>query len=525
MPEMSRDRRVFEMSADATRILAIYLPQYYETADNNLWYGQGFTDWVAVKDAEAYFHGHQQPKVPLEYNYYDLTNKSVMQYQAELAKKYGIDGFCFYHYYFKNGKMELEVPAENLLKWKDIEMPFCFNWASSSWIRSWSRFGGNSWADKYDYLGTEATGDVLVEQKYGDFEDWKKHFEYLLPFFCDDRYIKVDGKPVFIFFNAESISSLEDMVSCWREEARKSGFDGLYLIGNTTSTVLPSMDAYMIYEPQNCLVRYRNRHDISIRNGVKCFQYDLMWNEIINTPVMCGKKTYLCALSGYDTTPRRGKDGEVLLETSPNVFQVGLTELLKRSIKRKNEFLFIDAWNEWGEGMYLEPDEDSGFQYLEAVKKSVDEALSGIEGYTDFGNVISLESQIHIAQKKTQRLQSLFSLLNKWCFCLEEGKISFQKYMNKRNCHDIAVYGIGAIGKHVIFRLKQEHINIKFVIDRYASFSNESFKVYRPESELPQVDLIVITAYDNGEIAKKLLEHGLNNSIYLAEMLDDMLSG
>ena len=146
-------------------ILAVYLPQFYENEDNNRWWGRGFTDWETVKTAEQYFVEHDEPKVPLGGKYYDLSRKETMQEQAKLAREYGIDGFCFYHYYFKDGKKELELPAENLLKWKDVDMRFCFNWASEPWIRSWSRISGNVWAEKFEDAGLETQKSVLAEQE------------------------------------------------------------------------------------------------------------------------------------------------------------------------------------------------------------------------------------------------------------------------------------------------------------------------------------------------------------------------
>ena len=156
------------------KIITIYLPQFYETEDNNKWWGKGFTDWISVKNSKKYFEGHDAPWKPLNNNYYDLSTHETMKMQAELAKKYGVDGFCFYHYYFENGKKELELPAENLLRWKDIDMPFCFNWASESWIRSWSHISGNVWSEKYEKEDDDCnrSSGVLVNQNYGNEYDW-----------------------------------------------------------------------------------------------------------------------------------------------------------------------------------------------------------------------------------------------------------------------------------------------------------------------------------------------------------------
>ena len=260
------------------KILAVYLPQFHETPDNNLWWGEGFTDWQSVKTAEPLFTMHNQPRVPLESQYYDLSQKETMMNQAQLAKKYGIDGFCFYHYYFENGKRELEKPAENLLKWKDIDMPFCFNWASESWIRSWSKICGNVWAEKYEK--EDNLGSVLAKQNYGTEREWVNHFNYLLPFFQDSRYIRIDNRPVFIFYSPDDIAVLHEMIACWRELAEKAGLKGLYLIGAHMNAADRSLDAAIVYEPRNAINKLNLQGKVKLNNNVRCFEYESLWDDI-----------------------------------------------------------------------------------------------------------------------------------------------------------------------------------------------------------------------------------------------------
>jgi len=242
------------MNKTIPKVIAIYLPQFHETDDNNRWWGKGFTDWESVKNSEKCFEGHEAPWTPLEENYYDLSKYETMKFQAEMAKKYGIGGFSFYHYYFEKGKMELELPAENLLKWQDIDMPFCFNWASASWIKSWSKIGGDIWNEKYEKGEVDASNGILVRQDYGDKEDWQKHFEYLLPFFKDERYIRIDNKPMFIFYRPNEVKQLNPMVELWRKLATKAGLEGLYLIGVNTNISDMELDAAMLYEPGRRLI-------------------------------------------------------------------------------------------------------------------------------------------------------------------------------------------------------------------------------------------------------------------------------
>ena len=209
------------------KALAIYLPQFHEVKENNEWWGRGFTEWTAVKSNEPYFENQRQPRVPYGENYYDLMNKETFEHQAELIKKYGIYGFCFYHYYFKDNKKILEKPVEKLLEWQDINIPFCFNWASESWVRSWSKIYGNVWGEKCENKDIKIGKEILLQEYYGEEEAWKEHFNYLLPFFKDRRYIKKDGKPVFIFYNANRIICLSEMIEYWNKLAIENGFEGM----------------------------------------------------------------------------------------------------------------------------------------------------------------------------------------------------------------------------------------------------------------------------------------------------------
>ena len=172
-----------------TKIFAAYLPQYHETEDNNKFWGDGYTDWVGVRNAKPQYEGHKQPKKPLHDNYYNLLDVDVIRKQAKLAKENGIYGFNIYHYWFKDGKQELEKPAELLLENKDIDISFFFTWDNASWKRTWDNIPGNDWAPAFDINdGENRSRGVLVEFSYGDKNKWKEHFDYLLNFFRDNRY-------------------------------------------------------------------------------------------------------------------------------------------------------------------------------------------------------------------------------------------------------------------------------------------------------------------------------------------------
>lgn len=191
------------------KIIAFYLPQFHDIPENDEWWGKGFTEWVNVKKAKPMYKGHEQPRVPLNNNYYNLLDDEVKVWQAELAKQYGIYGFCYYHYWF-NGKLLLEKPMSQMLSNKKIDIPFCICWANEPWTRAW--------------VGEKK---VLITQKYGKIDDWVKHFNYLLPFFKDNRYIKNDNKPFFVIYRPEIIGCLKEMVECWDRLAKKNGFKGI----------------------------------------------------------------------------------------------------------------------------------------------------------------------------------------------------------------------------------------------------------------------------------------------------------
>lgn len=182
-----------------TKVFAAYLPQYHEIPENNEFWGKGFTDWVGVRNAKAQFKGHKQPRVPLDNNYYDLSDENVLRWQVSLANKYGVDGFNIYHYWFKDGHKVLEKPAENLLKNKDLDINYFFSWDNASWVRSWGNIKGNAWAPEFDKEKKKEGKTTLLEFEYGNEDDWQEHFNYLLPFFKDNRYYKLNNKLEFLY--------------------------------------------------------------------------------------------------------------------------------------------------------------------------------------------------------------------------------------------------------------------------------------------------------------------------------------
>jgi len=351
------------------KIVTMYLPQFYETEENNRWWGKGFTEWRAVEGAKAFFEGHNQPRKPLNDRYYNLLDKETMIWQSDLMKKYHIYGQCFYHYWFENGKQILEKPAENLLKWSDIQMPFCFCWANESWVRSWSAIvDSNTWALKFEPAkdSTEDSG-ILLHQGYGTEYEWKQHFEYLLPFFKDKRYIKIHGKPMFIFYRPDNIQCLSEMTKCWNQWARENGLKGIYFIGGNTSNKR-CLDATYLHATGSMFPT----NYYKVKNSVKTISYDAVWKYIISQGIIAEKGMYIGGIIDFDTSPRKGKNGVVITECDSIKYEKYLKRLLKLNADLGNEITFINAWNEWGEGMYLEPDKKNSFAFLEATKRALE---------------------------------------------------------------------------------------------------------------------------------------------------------
>lgn len=363
------------------KLLAFHLPQFHCIPENDEWWGKGFTEWTNVRRGKKLYMGHEQPKVPLDNNYYDLSNPDELLRQCELAKKYGIYGFCFYHYYMGHGKVLLDKPLQNMLKDERCDLPFCFAWANQSFERTWYR--------------KDNSREMLLEQYYGDETEWKRHFEYLLPFFKDPRYIRIDNEPVFLIYMWNDIKMIRQMSRLWDELAKEHGMSGIYLVAMDAWQVVRKLKrpykAIVEFEPirvwgdLNILdlyrrvkrTRYAQNNEYS-DNGLKNYyiankivSYSRANRYIENRKPIQGIKTFLGAFPGWDNTARKDESGAVFHGNTPHKFQKCLEEQIKRSNQMGSEFLFINAWNEWSEGAYLEPDEKHGYAYLEAVRKAL----------------------------------------------------------------------------------------------------------------------------------------------------------
>lgn len=504
--------------------LAMYLPQFHKTPENDKWWGEGFTEWTAVKGAEKLFENHNQPRVPLNQNYYNLLEYDTMRWQADLMRKYHLDGMCIYHYWFKDGKRVLERPAENLLRWKDIHMPFCFCWANETWSRTWKKLSNaNTWSSIYETKNNQVKNGILMTQSYGREKDWEEHFNYLLPFFKDERYIKLDGKPVFVIFKPRKIFSLWMMKKIFDTLAKRNGFPGIYTIG-MEDKLCPGLDAGCTRQPYSAMSEYLTKNK-NLCSSPMSYPYDKLW-EIIQTQKIGSDKIYLSSFIDYDNTPRMGKMGNIVSDTSPEIFYENFKKLYQKSLLIGNEFIFVNAWNEWGEGMYLEPDEKNKYAYLESLSKVIEEC----KNKKISGNVLSdeiydteIEKKIKIREEHLEVNSRHDTLLDNW-MSLRDSDTNFSFYFKKYGYNNVAIYGTGKLGIHLFYELKKSGVKVDYGIDRNYDTVIYPVDVYSPEQLLPKVDAIIITVIDQyAEISKMLCAKMNSSMIPLEEIIEEIL--
>lgn len=345
------------------KIIAFNLPQFHPIPENDKWWGPGFTEWRNVAKARPLFPGHRQPNLPGELGFYDMRLDETQELQAELAAWAGIDAFCYYHYWFA-GHLLLERPVELLISRDTTRLPFCFCWANHNWT--------NHWAGISD--------DILVAQTYPGEEDHRNHYQYLRRFFADDRYLRVDGKPVLAIFKPNDIPKVSTCVDLFKRWAEQDGFGGLFLIGldHTRSLLNDGFDALAPHSMNTALASYlkgsrRSFHALRGRiaryprwvidySTLDRFYENTLYDGLIMLPT---------AVPNWDNTPRIGRRGLVLANSSPEKFAAHLrrsVEGFKFADDDRERILFIKSWNEWAEGNYLEPDLVYGRGWLEAVR-------------------------------------------------------------------------------------------------------------------------------------------------------------
>jgi hypothetical protein len=375
------------------RIIAFYLPQFHPIPENNERWGPGFTEWNNVVKGRPLYPGHYQPRLPADLGFYDLRVPEVRVEQARLARQGGIEGFCYWHYWFGDGRRVLERPLDEVIKSGEPDFPFCLAWANHSWTGKW--YG--------------KPNVVWIEQKYPGRTDEEAHFDWALRAFRDRRYMKVNGKPIFCILSPHLMPSSAAFIAHWRKRARQARLPGIYFVG-ISHAFGPGIDPYRapIFDPFDAVTRLVPLDYVGPRRHWKASDLYYRWktrdfvtrytpwalkykrplifeysdvvartlNDIPDEPKFLPQ-----ILPGWDDTPRYGQNGVVYDNATPELFARHLAKAIAIVKNRPQEeaIIFIKAWNEWAEGNYLEPDTRYGHAYLEAMRNTLalDQVPSG----------------------------------------------------------------------------------------------------------------------------------------------------
>lgn len=373
------------------RVIAFYLPQFHPVEVNDKYWGKGFTEWTNVAKAKPCFKGHYQPQIPADLGFYDLRLPEVREAQAEMAREAGIEGFCYWYYRFNKNTRVLEMPIREIMRLHTPEFPFCIGWANHDW-------SNKTWEKSKFYSKTT----TFFKQEYLGEEDYRDYFAEVLPMFGDSRYILVDEKPLFYIFDPDSIPDIEILIRLWNKLAQENGFPGIYFVCRADSCG----KAPVIYN-KKFIGQAKERFDHYISMGFDAVNsYSFRRAEVIAEGYMSkvvkqikrritghalnrcdygkvmknlytdeDKLDYVLPtiMPRHDRTPRSGNNANMYTDSTPAKFE----DAVKRAVKlieskpEQHRILFLDSWNEWGEGAYMEPDIVFGHQYLDALREEI----------------------------------------------------------------------------------------------------------------------------------------------------------
>lgn len=353
------------------RAIAFYLPQYHPIPENDRWWGVGFTEWTNVVKAGPLFRGHYQPHLPADLGFYDLRLPEARAAQASLARAHGIHGFCYYHYWFE-GRRLLERPFHDVLTSGQPDFPFCLCWANESWSRRWD--------------GTEH--EILMGQTYSAIDD-RQHLRWLADAFCDPRYIRVNGRPLFLVYRSSRLPNPQRTIAIWREEAARLGLPGLYLckvesvaLEDRQHPVVEGFDAAVEFQPDWFHIgrplrrgwKSRVLQTLGLMNAAYASHHVRDYRTVVQRMLRRPPpeyKRYPCVMPSWDNSPRRKDGAFIFVNSTPAAYEQWLSETIRRftPYSAEENLIFINAWNEWAEGNHLEPDQRWGRGYLEATRR------------------------------------------------------------------------------------------------------------------------------------------------------------
>ncbi len=369
------------MKENNIEVIAFYLPQYYPTDENNRWYGPGFTEWTNVGKAKPLFHGHYQPKVPADLGYYDLRLPEVREQQAKLAQEAGIAAFCYYHYWFGNGRQMLDMPLKEVVRLKTPVFPFCVCWANHSWFKK-----------TWDSTTSTLNNEPLVRQEYPGDQDDESHFYSLLDCFKDERYYKIEGKNVFVIYHIDEIPNPESFINTWQQLANKEGLPPFLFLAYADDIARISHPSYNLCDKTILSCKY-NIDAIGKKRGMRKFSifarsflsrisgiplnkhdYSSIRHKLV-TDEYQDDNIIPVLFPNWDNTPRRESGALILHNATPNQFYRHCNEVFELIKNKENRLVFLKSWNEWGEGNYMEPCLKYGHGYLQALRKALTENL------------------------------------------------------------------------------------------------------------------------------------------------------
>ncbi|MEO7841488.1 MAG: glycoside hydrolase family 99-like domain-containing protein [Anaerolineales bacterium] len=370
-PYVPIKERNFDPARALVKTIAFYLPQYHPIPENDAWWGKGFTEWANVAKAVPNFTGHYQPHLPGELGFYDLRVPEVQKRQVELAKKYGIYGFCFYYYWF-SGKQLLERPLNQYLANPDLDIPFCLCWANENWTRRWDG----------------AEHEILIGQTHND-EEYRHFIQDISHNFKDPRYIRVDGKPMLLVYRINLLPEPQKAASIWREECRRSGIGEIYLVAVQSFGITDprpyGFDAAVEFPPHGINVMEIDKRTLTITNpqfAGNVYDYKQAAQNMINKRIP-DYTVFKTVMPAWDNTARRQNESHIALHASPSAYKNWLQHVVdytQKNLPAEKRFVFINAWNEWAEGTHLEPDRHYGYAYLQAtadaIQASADKKIS-----------------------------------------------------------------------------------------------------------------------------------------------------
>ena len=346
------------------RVLAFYLPQFHPIPENNAAWGQGFTEWTNVTKAKPMYKGHKQPKLPADLGFYDLRLAESRQAQSDLAMKYGVEAFCYWHYWFGNGKQLLERPIHEVINSGKPEISFCLGWANESWTGRW-----HGMDDK-----------ILAEQKYPNEQDSINHFNKVLTAFKDPRYFRVENKPLFLIYRPQNLPNPNKFIDLWQNLATDSGLDGIYFVGvygrnNMLHDI--NLDGLISNSPRIFELNPVKKlfQKISRKSGLELLPRIYQYDELVrqNLDLELRPNEFPVVIPNWDNTPRSKAKGMVIENSTPEKFESWLRKMVEKVSDKEDDkkLIFIKSWNEWAEGNYVEPDQEYGLSYLEAIQNAV----------------------------------------------------------------------------------------------------------------------------------------------------------